>query len=397
MRHVFSAAIVILWVMACVSSHACTIVMLSKGDVVLVGNNEDWKNPFTCCWFIPAGDGEYGRACFGFADPFENPQGGINDQGLFIDANGISSTGWEPVEGKPTFRGSVMEHVLARCATVAEAVAFFEANNVPDLNNGRFPIADRTGASVVVEWAQGEVQFLRASEGFQVSTNFIVTNFEPGTYPCYRYNLAVEMLRAADEYSVDLVKSVLSAVHFEGQTATLYSNIFDLKRGDIYIYNFHDFTEGVRLSLEEELQKGKRAYHIPGLFSRITYANRQFIPSGASELLLNLMRRKGLEYTIEEFEEIREICLEAFNEDFVERIVNDLGYDLLGFNKHDEAIKVFQYNTIHYPGSANAYDSLGEAYMIHGEKELAIQNYRKSLELNPGNSNAREMLKKLEE
>ena len=49
------------------------------------------------------------------------------------------------------------------------------------------------------------------------------------------------------------------------------------------------------------------------------------------------------------------------------------------------------------PRSANAYDSLGEAYMMHGDKELAIRNYRKSLELDPGNDNTREMLKKLEE
>jgi len=48
------------------------------------------------------------------------------------------------------------------------------------------------------------------------------------------------------------------------------------------------------------------------------------------------------------------------------------------------------------PQSANAHDSLGEAYMINGNKELAIKNYKKSLELNPDNTNAKEMLNKLE-
>ena len=42
------------------------------------------------------------------------------------------------------------------------------------------------------------------------------------------------------------------------------------------------------------------------------------------------------------------------------------------------------------------YDSLGEAYMENGDKELAIQNYKKSIELNPANQNAVEMLKRLE-
>ena len=42
-------------------------------------------------------------------------------------------------------------------------------------------------------------------------------------------------------------------------------------------------------------------------------------------------------------------------------------------------------------------DSLGEAYMKAGEKELAIQNYEKSLQLDPKNLNAVEMLRKLKE
>ncbi len=44
----------------------------------------------------------------------------------------------------------------------------------------------------------------------------------------------------------------------------------------------------------------------------------------------------------------------------------------------------------------NTYDSLGETYMENGDKNLAIQNYKKSLELNPKNTGAVEKLKKLE-
>ena len=48
-----------------------------------------------------------------------------------------------------------------------------------------------------------------------------------------------------------------------------------------------------------------------------------------------------------------------------------------------------------FPQSSNVYDSLGEAYMLNGGKELAIKNYEKSLELDPKNTNAVDMLKKL--
>ena len=50
-----------------------------------------------------------------------------------------------------------------------------------------------------------------------------------------------------------------------------------------------------------------------------------------------------------------------------------------------------------FPDSSNVYDSLGEAYMKNGDKEPAIANYKKSLELNPKNENGAAMLKKLQQ
>ena len=48
-----------------------------------------------------------------------------------------------------------------------------------------------------------------------------------------------------------------------------------------------------------------------------------------------------------------------------------------------------------HPKSGNAYDSLGEAYMTAGKNELALKNYRKSLELDPTNSNAEQMIERI--
>ena len=75
--------------------------------------------------------------------------------------------------------------------------------------------------------------------------------------------------------------------------------------------------------------------------------------------------------------------------------INGLGYGFLRAKKLPEAIAYFKLNVEFYPKSFNVYDSLGEAYMANGEKELAIQNYKKSLELNPKNTRGAEMLKKL--
>ena len=62
----------------------------------------------------------------------------------------------------------------------------------------------------------------------------------------------------------------------------------------------------------------------------------------------------------------------------------------------EDAVRLFQWNADLFPNSANVYDSLAEGYAARGEKELAIRNYRKSLELNPSNQDARDKLKELE-
>lgn len=79
-----------------------------------------------------------------------------------------------------------------------------------------------------------------------------------------------------------------------------------------------------------------------------------------------------------------------------EDFVNSCGYKQLELNNIDNAIDIFSHNVKNYPRSANAYDSMGEAYTIKGNKQLAIECYRKSLALNPGNKKGMEILKTLE-
>lgn len=83
--------------------------------------------------------------------------------------------------------------------------------------------------------------------------------------------------------------------------------------------------------------------------------------------------------------------------DLIEFRVNQRGYDLLGEQAFAKAIEVFRLNVLVFPGSGNAWDSLGEAYAATGATDRAIEAYRKSLALDPGNVNAVEVLKKLTE
>ena len=75
--------------------------------------------------------------------------------------------------------------------------------------------------------------------------------------------------------------------------------------------------------------------------------------------------------------------------------LNRLGYDYLGQEQMALAITTFELNVARFPESSNVYDSLGEAYMEAGRRQEAISNYRKSLALDPENTNAVAMLEKL--
>lgn len=79
----------------------------------------------------------------------------------------------------------------------------------------------------------------------------------------------------------------------------------------------------------------------------------------------------------------------------LERLVNSVGYKLLRNNFIDDAIKVFQFNTSEYKNSANAHDSLGEAYYTQGNFEKAKLYYKKAISLGGTNGNAKEMLDKI--
>lgn len=79
-----------------------------------------------------------------------------------------------------------------------------------------------------------------------------------------------------------------------------------------------------------------------------------------------------------------------------ENTLNNIGYILVRNSRLDEAIKVFELNVKEHPQSGSVFDSLGEGYLSVKNYPLALQNYKKSLELNPQNTNAINMINKIE-
>lgn len=81
---------------------------------------------------------------------------------------------------------------------------------------------------------------------------------------------------------------------------------------------------------------------------------------------------------------------------FGEYELDELGYELLRPKRMDEAIAVFLKNVEVFPDSGNAHDSLGEGYLARGDKANALASYKRAVELDPKNENAKRIIAELE-
>lgn len=247
----------------------CTVFYAADDHVALGGNNEDGYHPvLTRIWFVPPEEGRFGMALVGF-DDFSNPEGAINDQGLFYDGLAVKDTEVPLREGTPSYTGNAIMKIMTECGTVQCALRSFEEYSLPGHWNGQWFLGDSHGNSAIIE----PMAIVQKEGRFQVATNFFQSEVPPADRTDPRYVAATRMLKNADEFSVDLFQNTLDVVHqqYDGDSVnppvhTLYSTIYDLKQGVIYLYYFYGFQHVVKFDLKKELAKGIHSYDISSLF-----------------------------------------------------------------------------------------------------------------------------------
>jgi hypothetical protein len=243
---------------------------VTDGQRVFVGNNEDYNIPHTRVWFIPAENGQYGRVYFGYDN--WSPQGGMNDQGLFFDFFATKPLEVKLSKEKPKFQGPMIDTMLAESATVGEVLDMFGQYNLEWMSKGQMFVVDKTGDAAIIE---GD-HIVRKSGSYQVVTNFYQSKVKENRRPCewykpscVQYKTAESMLTEGGTASVAHFRDILEATHRNTLYArTLYSNIYDLKNGLVYLYYLHNFDNEVVIDLNEELKKGRHYYELPSLFGK---------------------------------------------------------------------------------------------------------------------------------
>lgn len=380
----------------------CSIFAVSDGEKILIGNNEDYGPAKKRIWINPPEQGKYGTIMFGFDEGFNNYEGGVNDQGLFVDAAAISPTGWVPESGKETIPIElVFETILSKCKNFKDVEKLANNFNITSLKRAQFLITDREGKCGVLIYQDKKQKIIEMKGKSQIVTNF---HYGKGPDPYMdnrRYMIGAKMLEESENHNIKGFEKILFAIHQDGRygNPTSYSNIYDLKNNKIYTYNFYNFNEPYIIDMDKIFEEGKRVIKFSDIFETASFVSETHYASKFTTQLLLLIKEKGVKDAMSNLSELEEeypmmmggLC----GLDYA-----SFGYKLINEKMYSEAIEIFSYNIKKYPNfSGDNYAYMAEAYLLNNDTTNAIKNYKIALELNPKSEKARaiETLKKLEE
>jgi penicillin V acylase-like amidase (Ntn superfamily) len=274
-----------------VAVDACTVFFAFDGLTAIAGQNEDWDDSNTQFWVVPRTATTYGVLYFGFGrgeyprdgitlsprvqevlrgnidqldtvtpeDLYGIPQQGVNEKGLFFGGAQTEAVEQPARPGRLKYEGAIVDLILRRCATVAEALKMLETYEYP-MPAGQLLFADKSGDSFILE--AGHVIAKKAGR-HQVMTNFLQSREPERRLTDRRYTLVESRLRQDPKLSVDLAAALLRSVQ---QSNTQYSLVFNLTQGRVFVYRSRRFHEGVELAVGAEVAKGPRAGRIRSLF-----------------------------------------------------------------------------------------------------------------------------------
>ncbi len=370
----------------------CSMIKITKNEMTIVGNNEDQSNPNTRIWFEPSKDGSYGVVYVGFDNLF--PQGGMNEAGLVYDGFTQSYKAVVNTVGKLTLSSrELQKKIMRECATVDDVKTMISKYNIEFLSSAVLRYVDKTGRYLYVDGDSleiGEKEY------------FVQTNVRPyENKKCWRFDKATHMLENSYDATIRYVTSVMDSIHQETNWGgTLYTTVYDVNNGKVYLYYFYDYTHMVSFDLKEELQKGERVLNIPDLFPGNDVGTRYFTEYNRIVTKIKQLGDPSMTDSDEKSKIIQNDIANSFIDGypFYYKISKYAEYYLTDEINYPRAILFLKLKGEIYPYGWSDYNDLAEAYFKNHQYQLALENYIRSVELHPENIAGKkqiEMLKKL--
>jgi Acyl-coenzyme A:6-aminopenicillanic acid acyl-transferase len=243
----------------------CLILFITNGKEVFVANHEDWYAQDAEVTFIPATANKKGMLYFDFASE-GTAQGGMNTAGLFFDGTATPKANYPANQSKKNCKCYIWTKILEECSTVQEAIKYVQQYYIPEIEQIHVLFADSLGRSAIIGVYDGKLQIHRNTNRYQLLTNFNVANPAYGGEPvCRRFTTAEAMLKTDSTASVENLKKILAKTHQEN--LTVYSNIYNLTKREVYVYSKINFENQIKLNLNDELKKGRHSILLTKLFT----------------------------------------------------------------------------------------------------------------------------------
>ncbi|MFC1879147.1 hypothetical protein ACFLZW_04480 [Chloroflexota bacterium] len=277
---------------------SCTTLLVSSGETVLFGNNEDVSMQESLVGFYPATSSRYGMVKVGYQRTegersLTSYQGGMNDQGLAWDSLGIPKASLNPHYERDLafWEDEFLGNILPYYSSVSQVVELVDRYDFGDSMSMQIYVADASGDAVVIgPGADGEVGFTRKKVGngylLAVNHNPLIPDQKIGFWDnsADRLVLAETMLDQMSgngRVKYGEIANVLDAVHLQGIVhgffgrLTSYSNIFDLRERAVYLYYQGQYGEVVKFDLAQELAKGEHIIRLDELLSPETLSQAE--------------------------------------------------------------------------------------------------------------------------
>jgi tetratricopeptide (TPR) repeat protein len=364
------------------NAFGCTMFKLTMYGKTMVGNNEDYWNPNSRIWFEHGKVDEYGAVYVGY-DNFW-PQGGMNQAGLVFDGFSMDYLAISDTLGKKSLDANFLQDLMRKCANVDDVKKYFAQFNLKGLETSMFLFIDKTGKYLVVE---GDSLITGNNQSYVLSNFYPSLIKEGNEIGLPFYHKGKKLLDSKKDTTISFCSSVMDTMHQERNwgAGTMYTTIYDLKYGTIFLYFFRDYTHVVKFNLNQELKKMDYSLVIPDLFPENKRGQDFLNNYNAINSSLDLYKSEDILSDSIRYKNVTSIL---FKKDiklisiFANKI-NEIGNLWMERNNYNEAISVFKISVQISPDSWVTYSTLADAFLKNKQENLALINYEKSIELNP--------------